>query len=526
MRMKTITFLSVLLSVSLLSCNKQGAGSAGMDVRMALDSLELKLARVEYRLALEQWEKSTTGVSDSLSFFEDLYRSVCGDEATFTSLRGRRSRLAQEDLTRRYDILYPLVLRNYIDRKARTRPIYDSLVDFFASDWCEYDGRAWPRDLVHQLYTRQTQIDKREALYRAINSPGEGTADLMGRLIRLRNQSARRIGFNDYFNLSMAARLDKPESFLKLVQQIDSATGPEYRQTLEYLQSESKQDVFEQWDMQSRLAEALVATDRYFPPDSQMKFVTRSMAGIGFKLANLPIYFQLQSDSLAPGSASLMIVDAPHDIRVAVNISSGIETTGQMMYSIGRAIQVSGTAQERALLSRETDEAWQIGMGLFFEQLCYNSDWLEAYPGMPSRLIAQFSQAARASELLTIRLLLVDAMFEFEAYRNPNRDLNQLYWDLYAIYTGLPRHDDLTPWATREALVTNPLGAHNRLKARVIAAQTRAYLRENYGSLIDNREVKSFLVHNFFRFGSRYPWQGLLQRGTGREFSPDYLAMP
>jgi hypothetical protein len=117
-------------------------------------------------------------------------------------------------------------------------------------------------------------------------------------------------------------------------------------------------------------------------------------------------------------------------------------------------------------------------------------------------------------------------MFEYEAYRSPNRDLNSLYWNLFEKFTDMPRHDDLTPWAAREELVSKPLDSHSRLLARIIAVQTKSYLEDNYGSIVGNPEIKSFLVQNIFRFGNRYPWQELLERGTGEPLSPAYLAVP
>jgi peptidyl-dipeptidase A len=114
----------------------------------------------------------------------------------------------------------------------------------------------------------------------------------------------------------------------------------------------------------------------------------------------------------------------------------------------------------------------------------------------------------------------VRLVFEFEAYNNPNRDLNQLYWNLVDRYMFLPRHEDIKPWAAVIHYTTNPVYLQNYLMADMIAAQSLEYVREQYGPPVDNSAFRSFLTQNYFRFGSRYRWEEMLERGTGKPLSP------
>ena len=87
----------------------------------------------------------------------------------------------------------------------------------------------------------------------------------------------------------------------------------------------------------------------------------------------------------------------------------------------------------------------------------------------------------------------------------------------------LARHDDIVPWASDMELAANPISRQNQLLGEVIAAQTRAYLTLVNGSVVGNPETRSFLLQNYMRFGARYPWLELLERGTGEEFSAEPL---
>ena len=125
--------------------------------------------------------------------------------------------------------------------------------------------------------------------------------------------------------------------------------------------------------------------------------------------------------------------------------------------------------------------------------------------------------------VIELRLTLVRLQFEYEAYFNSGRDLNKLYWDLFEEYMLLPRHDELLPWATTIEYVVEPALSHTFLLGDIISAQTLAYLERVSGSVLDNTETKAFLVQNYFRFGSRFRWQDLLERGTGEPLNVHHL---
>lgn len=87
----------------------------------------------------------------------------------------------------------------------------------------------------------------------------------------------------------------------------------------------------------------------------------------------------------------------------------------------------------------------------------------------------------------------------------------------------LVRHDDLAPWASNMELAEHPITGQNQLLGQVIAAQTRAYLTKVNGGVVGNPETRSFLLQNYMRFGARYSWSELLERGTGEKLNHEFL---
>jgi peptidyl-dipeptidase A len=313
----------------------------------------------------------------------------------------------------------------------------------------------------------------------------------MGRVFRLRNQSARRLGYNDYF--SLCANVDHFElaDYRALLEQVDSITRPAYDRLAAELKSGFGSDDFDLWDWDHRFANTMA---------------------------------EVKSETSLSPQPGVHILNAPHDVRMMGHLGDGFGSFCALMRLAGTALHAAETSQDSYFLARSDDPTRTESVAAFFEQLCSEPDWLEQYPGLTTGLVTRFARAREGIQLLRWRLLLVDAQFEYEAYRNPNQNLNTLYWRLFEEYTGLPAHDDLTPWAGKVEFVRRPLAAYHKLLGQAAAYQSLGYLKGEYGSVIDNPEVGSFLTHSYFRFGARYDWRELVERATGEKLTPAYIA--
>jgi len=450
-------FISVilLLGVILISCGGNVGTPQGGDIEATLDSLELKLNWLDYRLGQERWTEATSGVADSLDFFAGLKQAVTSDEATFNTLRSGRGRLNDDLAKRRFELVYPEVLHTYVNNSRNLKGIFDSLSSYHLKKTCDFDGEMRSTEFLSYLVSRSSSRSDRELAFRALNSPGEAVKSQVGRLFRLRNQIAKRFGYNNYFALTESVQESGSADYLRLISRVDSVTRQEYQQLLGDLRDSFQEPAYEIWDWEYTYAETWRELDRYLPADSQITFLKRSL--------NAPIYFRVVGDSTTPSRAETIIVSAPYDIRIVCSLTDGVESLRKLFKAAGAAIHVAETSQEPNFLGRTVEPAWSAGIGRFFEDLCLQPEWLRTYARVPENLTLRTVRAKRASDLLKLRLLLTNAMFEYEAYRNPNTNLNTLWWDLFETYTMLPVNDDLHPWAVGETFVSRPLGYRDRL---------------------------------------------------------------
>jgi hypothetical protein len=180
-------------------------------------------------------------------------------------------------------------------------------------------------------------------------------------------------------------------------------------------------------------------------------------------------------------------------------------------------------SQDRALFVNECHPNWREGITSLFASLCKDSLWLEQFASVPPSLAERYMASQKKADIISLRILLAHLKFEHEMYTNSERDLNKLYWDILEQNLLIPRSEDLVIWPHIDAFSYNPVQLQTALYGDMIAAQTTAYLEKQYGGLLSNSEAYSFLVQNYMRFGSRYPWEELLERGTGEPLNPKYL---
>ncbi|MCK4460707.1 MAG: hypothetical protein KAW46_02830, partial [candidate division Zixibacteria bacterium] len=473
-----------------------------------LDSLEHKLEWLDYRLAVERWDYFTEGKSDSLEFFEQLYNHVLTDEQDYGLLRRGSKLLTDETDQRRAE----LILSRLQVGRIEFRP----------------EVIALRRSLGYSRVTSDGVIGT--SLAEGFGQPDRSTLDVdprlpdaMGRLIRLRNQLARREGFNSYFALSMKSQGMDVREYLSLLERLDKASHPRYRQVLDSMALKRGGSGVTIGDL-SILLDPFRPTNvaQFLPMDSQFAFVKRSLAVIGFDLNRLPIYFQPRQDSEMGSPLQCLPIRAPHDVRIWGDHSGGMYGTCELLRQIGHALHWTHVAQEQPVFGSTLHPIWRESVAQVFAYMCEESIWLEKYAHVPSSLIERYRREQQNVEVVRLRWMLTHLMFEYEAYTGSNRDFDKLYWDMVEKFLLVPRHDEAAYWATVGEYASNPVQLHCALFGKIVAAQTLAYLEKQYGGLVDNPEAYSFLVQNYMRFGSRYHWQDLLQRGTGEKLNSGY----
>lgn len=524
MRQGITRILVAALFCLLLMGSCQERQTAVQDVLMTLDSLEHKLEWLDYRLALEIWDHYTTGMADSLDYYNRLYNSAFSDDQSIDLLQKGKSFLDKDVNQRRRELLFGLMLSCRVESEEKVTTLRDSLLDINLSHQAELEGEPCSSSYLHAIYCTDKSRIRREMAYRAWREVGNQIADGLARLLRLRNQEAHNLGYNSYLAIAFDEQNIDQQDYHDMINQLDSLSNEPYRQILENVKLRLSISEPEIWDLSYAYSNINREIDNYFPVDSQMPFVLNSLEALGFDLDKLPIYFNLTSQNNKPYFVHALPVKPPHDVRVTGNLKDGFPSTQALMYETGHALHAVSIRQDSVLFALTVNGCWVEGMGRIFSLMCDDPVWLERYAHVPAELINRYQHTRREQDIIDLRKTLTRLAFEYEAYANPDRNLNKLYWDLFERYMLLPRHDAIKPWAAFMQYTTHPVYLHSYLFGDIIAAQTLGYLEKNYDSIVDNPQTRSFLLQNYMRFGSRYKWRDLLKRGTDEEINIDHFA--
>ncbi len=514
-----ILLLTILL-LSALATSSTSQTQSNSDFGQVLDSLEAKYDWLEYRIALERWEKETTGQSDSLDFFAALFDRIKANPETYRLLKASRSSVTDRIDRRRLDIFEGAALPFQVEASRSVSLVSDSLSSFLSGYSYMWDGATVSRSELERHLKSDRSRTQRELAMRALASPGDNLASPSARLFRLRNQQAKREGYNSYLALLFSRSQLSLEEYCDFLDELDSLTAPAFRALKARL--DGNDGVLEYWDLCYRASRPLVATEIRVDSDSVLESSLFMFNAIGFEINKLPIFFARGDSDITKFMA--IPVHPPNDLRIVGYPQTTWDAQQEVFAELGQAVYAAHIRSDEPLFSGRLSGPMQIGIGQFFARFASSERWLTTVLGFDRETALRHSRAESDVRLIELRQLLVDQYFEIEAYRNSAADMTQVYWDLCQRLLDVPRHDDLHLWASKAEVLLHPTSIRDRLIGLAIAAQTFAYLEKVNGTVIGNRDTRAFLVENYFRFGRRYPWSELLERGTGESITPLYLA--
>src|SRR4029079_6961600 len=120
-------------------------------------------------------------------------------------------------------------------------------------------------------------------------------------------------------------------------------------------------------------------------------------------------------------------------------------------------------------------------------------------------------KALRSEMLIFLRWAITFVRFERELYRDPEQDLNGLWWSYVSRYQKVtPPPDRNQPdWASKIHLSTSAVYYQNYVLGELMASQVLRHIHSavlKSESYVEHPEVGKFLSEKIFKPGARYEW--------------------
>ncbi|OHB66139.1 MAG: hypothetical protein A2Y77_15295 [Planctomycetes bacterium RBG_13_62_9] len=510
---------------------------------------------VAARANLAYWEAATTGKPEKFEEVAQLQlqiRRMYSDANDFARVKAfRKSRIGDARLARQVDKLYyaylqnqiePDLLKQIVELEAKVQEAYNN-----------YRATIGDRQItmsdIYTIMTTEKDVATREAAWRASKQVGDVIVEDFLRLVRLRNQAARKLGFDNFHEMTIVTNeqdvreldaifreLDRltREPFVKLKKELDEILATGYGISPEELMPWHYHDPFFQ---RTPLVYEL-DLDKYYKGRDIKELTRQYYAGVGLPIEDILDDSDLYDREGKFPHAFSHDVDRKGDVRVLANLQDTERWMETLLHETGHAIYDRYHDPNEPWLLREPAHAFTTeAIAMLFGRLSRNAAWMQQMLNLSDEETAKIKQVSdrylRFQEVLFIRWALVMYHFEKALYADPDQDLNTLWWNLVQKYQFLKRPSGPVDagWLSKLHFTTAPCYYHNYVLGELLASQLHYYIvrkvlmleSDAALSYVGERRVGQYLRDAVFGPGALYPWNEMIRRATGEPLTPKYF---
>lgn len=370
-------------------------------------------------------------------------------------------------------------------------------------------------------------------------------ADVL-RMVALRNQEAQKLGYTDYYTMSLSLQEQDVTELFRLFDDLGAQTDTMFAEFKASLDADLARKFgitpaeLRPWHYGDPFFQEAPTGDAdlsvFYQGKNIEALTTALFDAIGLDIRDILQRSDLYERDGKSQHAFCLTVGKEGDVRVLCNITSTEYWMGTMLHEFGHAIYDKYLEHNLPYFLREpahtlTTEA----IAMLFGRLSRHPDFLSSFVGVSAEEAEAVSGAAaattRAGLLILVRWVLVMVYFERALYADPSQNLNALWWELVQKYQGItpPEGRDAPDWAAKLHLALAPAYYHNYLMGEMLASQLMEYIeREVIGDGIEadwfrTTAAGEYLKSEVFGPGARLPWDQHIAAATGEPLNPRYF---
>lgn len=405
------------------------------------------------------------------------------------------------------------------------------------------NGKTVTDNRIREMLKKESDSEIRRQAWEEQKRVGEIIAPRMIELAEMRNEGARKAGFDNFYSMSLyLSETDETELF-------DLMDGLEEITREPFLSYKERLDewICERFNIESHEVMPWHYSDPFFQnagpvsefdPDSLLAGCNLlSIVRDFYRSIGMPVKDILERSDLyqrigKSPHAFCIDMDREGDVRILANVEDNSKWLGTLMHELGHAVYDVNTDGSLPYLIRKYPHYCMTeASAMFFESLTGDSSWLKAVfkDRITDKQSGEISKLACERKLVFSRWCQTMVRFEREFYRDPRRDLNALWWDMSGKYQHLrkPAGRSKPDWASKIHFVTSPVYYHNYILGELIADQLRHYMDKEFlgkgERIYGNRKISAFLKSSIYEEGNLYRWDNLLERATGESLKANYF---
>lgn len=549
----SLTFLALLSTLLLFGCAQNTTESR---IQKFITSHVSQVEPLMTEANLTYWKASTTGSKQEYDKLRELQieiRQIYSDPKEFAFIEGVKSSGPIENarLRRQLDLLYCAYLRNQIEPSLLKKIIeLDTKVQQeYSSFRGIMEGKQVTNSDIYTILTTEMDNRSRELAWKASKQVGEVIIDDFLQLVKLRNEAARKLGFNNYHTLSIITGEQRVEELDRIFAELDGLTYKPFlrlKGELDLILSDNygipPQDLTP-WHYHDPFFQRTPLVyecnlDLYYENQDVKELSRTYFAGIGLPVDDILARSDLYDRKGKYPHAYSHDIDRRGDVRILCNLQNTERWMETILHELGHAIYSKYHDQQEPWLLREPAHSFTTeAIAMLFGRLSRNPAWMQKMLGLTREQRAEIEQVSRKylqfQQVLFARWAMVMYHFEKELYANPDQDLNDLWWDLVEKYQLIKRPPGPLDagWLSKLHFTSAPCYYHNYMLGELLASQLHNHIVHNILGLESDRnvsyvgreEIGDYLRQSVLAPGARYHWNDMIARATGEPLTAKYF---
>jgi len=515
-----------------------------------------KIKPLEKQANLAWWEAAVTGdpkAYDRNSEMTLQLRQVYSNASEFAMLKELKEsgQVIDPLLARQLTVLYNAYLSNQIepDLLKQIVELGTQIEKNFSTFRGSIDGKRVTDNEITDILKNETDSAKRQSAWQASKQVGAAVGADLVRLVKLRNEAARKLGFDNYHTMALATgeqdvkELDKifeelyeltNQPFAALKTDLDSALARKYGITPDKLMPWHYHDRF----FQEAPMVYDLDLDAYYRDRDVRKLAESFYTGMGLPVQAILAHSDLYEKEGKNPHAFCNDMDREGDVRVLCNLKNDEYWMDTILHELGHGVYFKYLDYSSPYLLRTPAHAFTTeAIAMFFGRLSRNPAWMQGMLGLSKKQRTEIEKVsdkyAQLKQLIFARWDMVMYYFEKQLYANPDQDLTKLWWDLVEKYQLVKRPADRTnpDWAAKIHFAAAPCYYHNYMLGEMLASQWQhmlvtkvLVLKSDKGvSYIGKKKAGKYLREKVFDAGALYPWNEMIIRSTGEPLTAKYF---
>ncbi|MCK4236363.1 MAG: M2 family metallopeptidase, partial [Candidatus Krumholzibacteria bacterium] len=402
--------------------------------------------------ALAYWEAARSGSEEDFRIYSGLQLKLekvytSREDFEFVKKAKESRRITDAGLARMVKLLYLRYLGNQIDSMLIKRIIdlSTSVENRFSVFRATVDGRGLTTNDVYRVLRKENDSAQRCKVWEASKKVGRVVLSDLVELVGLRNEAARKIGFDNYYTMSLALTEQSEEDLERIFVELEEFTRePFLKMKMELDEALAKRfgikpGEIRPWHYQDPYFQEAPHTDEldidgYYQGVDTVEIAKRFYESIGMSVGDILDRSDLYEREGKNPHAFCTDIDRLGDIRILANVKDNNYWMETILHELGHGVYDKYVDPSLPYILRKyphlcTTEA----SAMYFGRLSQDPAWMRTALGLDDRearnIAPRIRKHLRLKQLIFARWCQTMFHFERALYRNPDQDLNKLWWD-------------------------------------------------------------------------------------------------